>query len=110
MKKERYLNLEVIWKDEHMFEIKVNCSNGRYSGSTEVYDTKESLFPFANSLKGFPNGGSELIHECGKQDSYAFFKIRFYQISGFGIVGVQIMLEENVATDPKTPKPLHVTN
>jgi len=95
----QFLILEVIWKDEHMFELKVNCSNGRYSGTTEVYETKESLLPFVNLLDGYPFQGGELIHECGKQDSYAFFKMRLYKIGVTGIVGVQINLEENVATE-----------
>lgn len=99
MENEQYLNLEVIWKDEHMFELKVNCNNGRYSGTTEVYDTKESLLPFAKSLKGYPFQGGELKHECGKINSYAYFKMRFYQIGTTGIVGVQLNLEENVATE-----------
>lgn len=99
MNNKQYLNLEVIWKDEHMFELKVNCSNGRYSGITEVYDTKKSLLPFAISLDGYPFQGEELIYECGKQDSYAFFKMRFYKIGITGIVGVQINLEENVPTE-----------
>lgn len=99
MKIEPYLKLEVIWKDEHMFELKVECSNGRYSGTTEVYDTKDSLLPFAKSLKGYPFAGGELTHECGEIDSYAYFNIKLYQIGITGIVGVQIMLEENVATE-----------
>ncbi len=99
MENEQYLCLEIIWKDEHMFELKVNCNNGRYSGTTEVYDTKESLLPFARSLKGYPSQGGELIYECGKQNDYAFFKMRFYQIGTEGMVGVQIHLEENVATE-----------
>lgn len=99
MDNKQYLTLEVIWKDEHMFELKVNCNNGRYSGTTEVYETKESLLPFANSLDGYPFQGGELMHECGKQDSYAFFKMRFYKIGVTGRVGVQINLEGNVATE-----------
>ena len=94
-----YLELEVIWNDEHMFELRVNSNNGRYSGTTEVYETKESLIPFAKSLAGYPFGGGELIHTCGEQDSYAFFEMRFYQIGTTGIVGVQLKLEENVATE-----------
>ncbi|GAB5409350.1 MAG: hypothetical protein BalsKO_17150 [Balneolaceae bacterium] len=95
----QFLNIEVIWKDEHMFELKINCSNGRYSGTTEVYDTKESLLPFANSLKGYPFQGGELQYECGKEDNYAYFKMKFYQIKTTGIVGVQINVEENVPTE-----------
>ena len=95
----RFLKFKVIWKDEDMFELHVSVNNGRYSGQTEVYETKDSLLLFAKELKGFPNGKEELIHECGEKDSYAYFEMRFYQIGFSGQVGVQISLEENVATE-----------
>lgn len=97
--KQRYLKLEVIWKDADMFELKVFCSNGRYSGITEVYETQLSLLPFAKSLKGYPFNGGELSHCCGEKDSYAFFEMKFYQIGMTGIVGVELQLEENVSTE-----------
>lgn len=95
----RFLKLEVIWKDDDMFELQISVDNGRYSGQTEVYETKESLLTFATSLKGFPNGTESLIHKCGEKDSYAYFEMKFYQIDSTGIVGVQISIEENVATE-----------
>jgi len=97
--KERYLKLEVIWKDDDMFELKVICSNGRYSGITEVYETQHSLLPFAKSLKGYPFNAGELSHCCGEKDSYAFFQMKFYQIGMTGIVGVELLLEDNVSTE-----------
>ena len=97
--KNRYLKLEVIWKDEEMFEIQVSTNNGRYSGTTEVYETKESLLSFADSLKGFPIGDGKLSHSCGEKDSYAYFEMNFYPIGTRGIIGIQIILEENVATE-----------
>jgi len=95
----RFLKLEVIWKDDDMFELQISVDNGRYSGQTEVYETKDSSLPFANSLKGYPNGVESLIHRCGKKDSYAYFEMKFYQIGSTGIVGVQISIEENVPTE-----------
>ena len=95
----RFLKLEVIWKDDDMFELQISVNNGRYSGQTEVYETKDSLLPFANSLKSFPNGKEVLTHNCGEKDSYAYFEMKFYQIGSTGIVGLQVSLEENVATE-----------
>ncbi len=94
-----YLKLEIVWKDDHMFELKINASNNLYSGVTEVYDTSESLYEFAQSLIEFPKYEKQLIYELGKQDGYAFFSMRFYCIDGFGHIGVEIILEENVSTD-----------
>lgn len=93
------LELEIVWKDNDMFELKVFASNGRYTGTTEVYDTSESVARFAKSLVGFPPIDSKsLIHEAGEKDSYSYFSMTFYCIDNSGHIGVQIELEENVAT------------
>ena len=93
------LKLKIIWKDDDMFEIRVSTNNGRYSGTTEVYETKESLLSFAKSLKGFSINSEKLSHCCGKKDSYAFFEMSFYPIGLNGVIGVQVTLEENVASE-----------
>jgi hypothetical protein len=99
MDNRQYLDLKIIWKDDDMFEVKVTASNGRFSGVTEVYDTSDSLLNFAKSLKGFPNDNRTLLYEAGQKDSYAYYSMRFYTIDNYGHVGVQICLEENVATE-----------
>lgn len=95
----RFLKLEVIWKDDDMFELQISVDNGRFSGRTEVYETKDSLLPFAIRLKGYPKGLESLIHSCGEKGGYAYFEMKFYQIDSTGIVGVHISIEENVTTE-----------
>lgn len=95
----RYLKLEVIWKDESMIELQVSANNGRYSGTTEVYESSESLLSFANELYGFPFGKDKVTHFCGEKDSYAYFGMEFYKIGMTGKCGLLITLEENVATE-----------
>jgi len=93
-----FLELKVIWKDDDMFELKVTASNGRYLGTTEVYDTSETLTEFANSLEGYPTNSDILFHEAGQKDNYAYFSMKFCFIDSAGLVGVQITLEDNVST------------
>lgn len=95
----KYLSLEVIWKDEDMFELKVVVDNGRYSGTTEVYDQRKPLYEFALKLNGFPNGEDILVHSAGEIDSYAYFEMAFYPIDSTGKVGVLVTMEENVPTE-----------
>ena len=96
-----YLELEVIWKDDGMIELKITAANGRFLGTTEVYDTPDSLTDFAKSLTGFPADNNPLLHEAGQKNSYAFFSMYFYRIGNAGQVGVQIILEENVPPEYK---------
>src|SRR5436190_14784495 len=94
-----FLELQIIWKDDDMFELKVTASNERYFGTTEVYDTKGTLSKFAQALIGFPNNNKNLLHEAGFKDGYAFFSMNFYCIDNAGHIGVEINLEDNVATE-----------
>lgn len=96
---EKYLELEVIWKDDDMFELRITVDNGRYSGITEVYDQREPLYEFALKLKGFPNGLDRIMHSAGEKDSYAYFEMIFYSIGPTGKGGVLMTLEENVSTE-----------
>ncbi|MFT3679932.1 MAG: hypothetical protein QM791_06645 [Ferruginibacter sp.] len=94
-----FLELQITWKDEDMFELKVTASNVRYFGTTEVYDTTASLFGFAQTLIDFPKYNNKLLHEAGSKDGYAYFAMHFYCIDNPGQIGVEINLEDNVATE-----------
>ncbi|MBO9594131.1 MAG: hypothetical protein J7599_14590 [Niabella sp.] len=94
-----FLKLQIIWKDNDMLELQVIASNTRYYGTTEVYDTSTSLFDFAQTLIGFPKDNNHLFYETGYKESYAFFSMKFYCIDNSGHAGVEINLEENVATE-----------
>ena len=99
MIRESYLELELIWKDDEMFELRVTASNGRYFGITEVYETSESLDHFAELLFGFPKNNLTLFHEMDKKNSYAYFSMKYYCINNAGHLGIEINLEENVSTE-----------
>jgi hypothetical protein len=94
-----FLELQIVWKDDDMFELKVTASNGRYFGTTEVYDTTKSLFSFAQTLINFPNNNKKLLHEVGDKNGYAYFSMYFYRIGNTAQIGVEINLEGNVATE-----------
>jgi hypothetical protein len=93
-----FLELTVIWKDDDMFELRVRTSNSRFSGTTEVYATSDTLSDFAKKLLGFPTDNKTLFFEAGQKDSYSYFSMRFYCIDTAGHIGVEINLEENVST------------
>ncbi|MGK0236186.1 MAG: hypothetical protein ACI9EK_002734 [Psychroserpens sp.] len=93
-----YLELNVIWKDDDMFELRVTASNGRYFGITEVYETSESLGDFTDLLYSFPKDNLTICHEMGAKDSYAYFSMKYYCIDNAGHLGIELNLEENVAT------------
>jgi hypothetical protein len=58
---ENGISLEVIWFDfdQKLIEIVFACSNGRFSGTCEVYLSRNELSELADTLKGFPLGGDD---------------------------------------------------
>jgi hypothetical protein len=91
-----FLKLQVIWKDEDMFELKVTATNGRYFGITEVYESSESLLHFAKSLVDFPKDDTVLMHEAGQNGKLGYFSMKFYTIDYSGHIGVEVSLEGNI--------------
>ena len=93
-----FLRLQIVSKDEHMFELKVTASNGRYFGSTQVFDTQEPILKFAQTLKGFPQANNDLLYETGLKNGFASFSMHFYCIDDTGHFGVEINLKDNFGT------------
>ena len=54
------IELEVFWSDEDLIQCQVRCSNGRFSGITEIYLSHPDLPRVASALKGFPYNGADL--------------------------------------------------
>jgi hypothetical protein len=84
---ENFLNLEVIWKDEHMLELEITVSNNGYSGVARAYDTGERLEILAKQLEGFPKDKESIVYEIGD------LSISFCPNDPSGLVGVKIYLE-----------------
>jgi len=59
MTAENGIRLEVIWFDQDVIEIVLNCSNGRFSGQAEIYLSHSDLSEFADGLSGFPQSVSD---------------------------------------------------
>ena len=93
-----YLAIKVIWKDDHMFEINVQATNGRYLGTTDVYETSDNLANFARLLLNY-KAEKDLVYEAGKKDGYAYFGMKLSPINHSGHISLLINLEENVATE-----------
>ncbi|WP_439585890.1 hypothetical protein [Dyadobacter bucti] len=89
------LELEVIWKDEDLIELRVQASNGRYFGTTQVYDTTESLMGLAKSLNEFWDGHTPIVYEAGTKGGRAFWGMNIYLIEPSGLIGVEVILEEH---------------
>jgi hypothetical protein len=106
-----FLKLEVVWNDDDMFELEITASNGRFSGTTKVYEQREPLYNFASSLVGFPKTIQEStrFYEMGQKDLDAYFSMRLYLIDNIGHVGVQMTFEDEVPTQYRSEEKYKLT-
>jgi hypothetical protein len=94
------LHLEAVWSDEHLLELQVSASNGRFGGVTEVYTSVEDVLDFAARLEGFPTKVTDVVEfSAGESDSYAFVRLKFYCADALGHAAVQVVMEERTASD-----------
>jgi hypothetical protein len=58
---ENGISLQVRWFDEveDFLEVVFRCTNGYFSGQTEIYVTREVLLKLAKALSGFPSHPSD---------------------------------------------------
>lgn len=105
MQLKSFIEVEVVWKDDDLLEIKVVACNGRYRGTTQVYDTRDSLRKFAQQLIGFPKSIDQIIHyEVGERTGYSFLGVKFYCIDRTGHTAVKVEMEENITMQSSTEK------
>jgi hypothetical protein len=90
---ENFLNLEVVWKDEHMLELEISVSNNGYSGVARGYDTGEHLEILAKQLEGFPKDAQSIFYEIKESMQVGDISISFCPIDPSGLVGVKVFLE-----------------
>jgi hypothetical protein len=96
---ENFLNLEVVWKDEHILELEVTASNNGYSGVARGYDTGESLGILAKQLEGFPKNGQSIFYKIIESFPLGYLSISFCPIIPSGLVGVKVYLEKEGSID-----------
>jgi len=112
------LTFEIIYQDEHLLQVEVKASNGRYAGVTTFYtqpDGKE-LIEFGEKLSGFPKEKGQTIgqefgftqkelnelkeHDLGLKTVMSYVGLKFFCIDKIGHSAVDvILLEDNYWTE-----------
>jgi len=88
----QFLKFEVIWKDEHIFELKIVMTNGLFSGTTQVYSMEEILLDFSKELDTYSLDDGTVTFNGGI-DEYNC-KITFDYLDKGGRIIVKALLEE----------------
>jgi hypothetical protein len=106
------LSFETVYQDEHLIQIEVKASNGRYAGATTFYVGSDGaeLSDFAKEILGFPQYiGQDVRHDFGfSQDEHkekengsvlkrdmSFVGLNFFCVDKQGHAAVDIILIED---------------
>lgn len=53
------IKFEIIWLDEHIVEVRVTASNGRFTGAADCFCAHDGIPSVAAALRGFPSSGAD---------------------------------------------------
>ena len=96
------LELEIIWFDDDMLELRVSASNGRFSGQSTFYASLDEPMKFANHISGFPKStGDVREYEFGGADlqGYGGAKIRMSCKDGSGHLDIKVSISSTLFSD-----------
>lgn len=69
---------KIEWFDEHLMQVRVTASNGKFSGTTAFYGALDEHLQLAKALKGFPSSKDEVRYfELGE-----FGEVKFGGVKG----------------------------
>ena len=92
------VELEIIWFDEDMIELRIRSSNHRYAGQTSFYAGFGSPKEFADRISGFPTSAADRrVYEFRGADlaGYGDAKFDFSSIDSRGHCILAITVHEN---------------
>jgi len=99
------INIQVLWYDADVFEIRVSAWNGAFGGSVNAYVPIGGLGEAASELAGFPKSSSDvreiLFGNFGPEWAGGAARIRFYCNDSAGHALVEASLESDQRNDTK---------
>jgi hypothetical protein len=76
------LQLDLVWRDEDLFDIHVSAWNGAFGGVAELYVVIGGLEELANKLSGFPRDPKDVrevvLGSFGREFAGGAASLRFY--------------------------------
>ncbi len=73
------LEITSIWEDDDgLFEVRVEASNGLFSGTADCYTDRETIGELSLAIEGFPKRiDQEVRFTTGERDDLSFFSLFF---------------------------------
>lgn len=102
------LTLQHIYNDSDIVELAITATNGRYTGTTELYVAREETCNYINLLAGFPKDNQDRRKlEIGATDAGSAgggMALHFHCMDGAGHVEVDVELWEELKIGDATQR------
>ena len=73
---EAKLEIQSIWEDDGLFEIRVKGTDGKFAGEIECYTNRDAIEKLANQLITFPKTIEDVVDfSTGEKDNLSYFSI-----------------------------------
>jgi hypothetical protein len=93
------IQLKIIYSDDDLLLVRVRCSNGGFSGETQIYTGLNELEHIAKLLRGFPETINDIREvQLGSFDPKCAgggVRLRFYCINSAGRTSVETTIESS---------------
>ena len=96
-------------EDDDLFEIRANATNELFSGTADIYLTREDIIELAKSLKGFPENINQTVSfTTGENEDISYFTLKFKCVDGSGHIIVRVKIAY-IVTDTARPKKHYIS-
>lgn len=91
--------LEIIYRDKDLIEVRVSAWNGVFGGSSDVYLNKGDLGALAEKLRGFPSSHLDsrdyMLGTFDPESAGGGVSMRFHCIDQVGHAYLEVKIESN---------------
>jgi hypothetical protein len=87
------IEINSIWEDESLLEIKIFGSNGDFSGTANCYTNREKIIELGEMLNGFPKSLEDKVYfSTGESDTSSYFSLTLKILNGSGHIKARIKI------------------
>jgi len=91
------IEFSIRYVDNELLELEIRASNGAFAGYAELYENKDGIRDFIDSLRGFPSRSTDPSREFAlgtfdPQFAGGGLKLRFYGVDRLGHIAVEVQI------------------
>ena len=88
-----FIRINSLWDNEESFGVRINASNGQFSGIADCYSTRDDIKELATLLTEYPRKIDSVVEfTTGESDNMSFFSLKFFCVDHSGHILVRVKM------------------